>query len=376
MHLPTFGKSSTPAPPMPSKAAQVFGQEPRNPTKVVVYPIVPAVPYKTPTKAPRSETSKSLPVKGTGQDTYTRGRHSGSTSGRDRATSRRSAPRESKLSTDAEQVFSVPEINSSFESGPPPTPPAKDTPPDARVPTKPGSPLRRTAPSDRLRENYGSTGDVDTQLQLPTFAMSPSQPRNAGNDGKSPTKFLPCTADEYQKLIAGEPLPWASVTQEAPNLKPGSGHSVSGVGDGFKDQQNPMHDNGWVTESSYGNREGKRAAPLTSGASGPLYPPHPDDGFNEPPFVYGDQESRQYSLLQPRFYSPSDRSFRMYADGETPSRNVSSPSLFPQSLFPQSLFPSSLLPHHLSPAALSRLLPNLTLLTAYASASLPLLHRQ
>jgi hypothetical protein len=329
MHLPTFGRSSTPAPPMPSKAAQVLGQEPRNPTKVVVQPIMPAIPFKTPTRAPRSDTTKSLPVKGISQDTSARGRHAG-IARPDRAASRRPPPKGSRSSSNIAKMLSVPDVNSSFESGPPPTPPAKDTPPDVRAHMQPASPLRRTAPSDRLRENYGASGNANMQLQFPKFALSPSQPHNAEGSGRSPTKFVPCTADEYQKLIAGEPLPWVSAVKENSSFQEQSDHGASS-GDRFEDQLDLTYDDGWVEESSSGNCEDEGAAKLIPGAPDPLYLPRPDAEIDEQPFVYDDQESRQYSLLQPRFYTPSNRSVYMFADGETPSKNVSVPLLLPSS---------------------------------------------
>jgi hypothetical protein len=325
MHLPTFGRTSTPAPPMPSKAAQVFGQAPRNPTKVVVRPIKPAGPFNTPTKASRSDTTKSLPAKILNQDTHTRRHHNGAAR-RNRAASRRSPPRGRRQSLDAENTPPVPGVNRSFESGPPPTPPAKDTPPESRAIVQPTSPLRRTAPSQHLRESYSVNDDALVQLQFPAFALSPSPSKshNAEDAGKSPTKYLPCTADEYQKLIAGEVLPWDSTTTKDDSSREQSAIHESSV-DSIGDEQ-PTRSDRWSEDqghSAYTERKDSRDAfrdfmPLSSPQS-----PLPGRTSGQYQYAYSDRLSPQYSPLQPRFYSPSNRSVQMFAEGETPSKNVS-----------------------------------------------------
>jgi hypothetical protein len=323
MHLPTFGRSSTPVPAMPPKAAQVLGQAPRNPTKVVVRPIKPAVPFRTPTRASRSDTAQSLPAKLLNQDTYTRSHHSGAAR-RNRAASRRSPPRGNKQSSDGETTAPAVGPNISFESGPPPTPPAKDTPPEGRVTVQPTSPLRRAAPSDRLREDFGVGVELGVQLSLPAFALSPSPSKviDAENAGKSPTKYLPCTADEYQKLIKGEPLSWASFAKDKPNSEPSELQDTSTTGV-HHEMLHVSQSNGWSEEMEYNRHESSLYNHDNPFARDSLQLPRPERWSEEDQYIYGSRDSRQYSPLQPRFYSPSDRSVQMFAAGETPSKNVS-----------------------------------------------------
>lgn len=326
LNIPTFGRSSTPAPPMPSKAAQVFGEAPRNPTKAVVRPIKPAMPFNTPTKASRSDTSKSLPAKILNQGSHTRSHHSGATR-RNRAANRRSPPREGKQSSDTENTPPMPRGQHSFGSGPPPTPPAKDTPPENRATEQPMSPLRRTAPSDQLREKYADdlrakyavNGVLPVHLPFPGFAPSPlwdyrsDHPHHAA---KSPTKYQPCTADEYQELIGGTPLPWGSTT-----TKDDSSGKRSTVHETTTEGTQSAHADRWSEgqeRTVYSERKDSRDAfrdfmPLAS----PRFPPPPSEEYQ---YAYSD---REYSPLKPRFYSPSNRSVEMFAEGETPSKNVS-----------------------------------------------------
>lgn len=333
MHLPTFGRSSTPTPPMPSKAAQVFGQEPRNPTKVVVRPIKPAEALKTPTKAPRSDTAKSLPAKLLNQDVYTRSHHSGAAR-RNRAVSRRSPPRISKQSSNVENTPPVPGPNSPFESGPPPTPPAKDTPPEGRASVQPTSPLRRTAPSDRLRESYGADLNVGMQLRFPAFALSPSPSKHHSPEhaGKSPTKHVPSTADEYQKLISGQPLPWPSPIRDSPTREQEDSHDVpikAKLADEYTQDLSHRADR-WSAEKHRGENEeqgSKRDVQESHEVSDSLPFPPFEPTKEERHFVFSDRESWHYSPLQPRFYSPSNRSVQGFAAGETPSKNVSTIAL-------------------------------------------------
>ncbi|KAF1917397.1 hypothetical protein BDU57DRAFT_163648 [Ampelomyces quisqualis] len=324
MHMPTFGRTSSPAPPMPSKAAQVFGQEPRNPTKHEVRPIKPST-YKTPTRAPHSDTVKSLPAKVLNQDVYTRSHHTGAAR-RNRAAGRRSPPRDSRQSSDVEN--SPPrrlDAQVSFESRHPPTPPAKDTPPDVKGLAQPTSPLRRTAPSRHLREGYDATADAGKQLQFPAFALSPSptKSRESGIEGRSPTKYLPRTANEYQNLIAGLPLPWDSTKEDG--AKP-----VQKYAFGFQDdhgqtlQQHPPRFDSLGGKKIYGIREEPEEnydVPLDFGAVGTMPLPRPVQSDDQQ-HGYGGRENWDHdALLQPRFYSPSNRSVQTFAEGETPSKN-------------------------------------------------------
>ncbi|KAF2028149.1 hypothetical protein EK21DRAFT_70327 [Setomelanomma holmii] len=309
INMPSFGRTlqNIPAPPMPSKAAQVFGNQPRNPTKAVVRPIKPAVPFKTPTKAPRSDTSKSLPAKLLNQETYARSHHRGSAR-RNRTSSRKSPPRGNGESPKGVNKPPTIPINTSFESGPPPTPPAKDTPPENKHVTQPSSPLRRAPPSDRLREDYGA-GDDGAKLQFPAFALSPSPFKPASAEaGKSPKKYLPCTADEYQRLIAGEPLPWASLAKDAATLEQRVDQD-RGEYDGSSQQ----------TRCSFQEQQqDSHSAPLVSDNRASLDIPRQDRWSEE---QHHSRNSRRYSPLPPRFYSPSNRSVQLFAEGETPSKN-------------------------------------------------------
>jgi hypothetical protein len=337
MNLPTFGRSSTPAPPMPSKAAQVFGQAPRNPTIAVVRPIKPAGPFKTPTKTSRSDTTKSLPAKILNEGTHTRSHHSGAAR-RNRAASRRSPSRGGRQSSDTENTPPMPSAKHSFESGRPPIPPAKDTPPESRATVKPTSPLRRTAPSQRLHESYAANSDAPAPSRFSAFSLfpSPSKLQSTEEAGDTLTKYIPCTADEYQKLIAGEPLSWGSTTAEDDSSREQSAIHETAV-DGKLEEEQPTCSNRQSEDQSrgaYTERKDSRDAfrdfmPLAS----PRFPP-PDRTSVEYPYAYNDGTTRQYSPLQPRFYSPSNRSVQMFAEGETPSKNVSH-SCFVASHLPQ-----------------------------------------
>jgi hypothetical protein len=334
LNIPTFGRSSTPAPSMPSKAAQVFGEAPRNPTMAVVRPFKPAMPFNTPTMASRSDTSKSLPAKILNQDSHTRSHHSGAAR-RNRAASRRSPPR--KQSSDAENTppMPMPRGQHSFESGAPPTPPAKDTPPENRATDQPMSPLRRTAPSDQLREKYiddlrakyAVNGVLPVHLPFPGFAPSPLLPYrsddNPQDTAKSPTKYVPYTANEYQELIGGNPVPWGSTTTQGNSSgKRSAVHETASEGKAEDEQpQQPAALNNRYSDPQghtvYLERKGSRDAfkDFMPSAS-PRFPPP----TSEYQYVYSD---REYSPLKPRFYSPSNRSVEMFAEGETPSKNVS-----------------------------------------------------
>jgi hypothetical protein len=328
MHLPTFGRSSTPTPPMPSKAAQVFGQTPRNPTKVVVRPIKPAAIMNTPTKAPRSDTAKSLPAKLLNQDVYSRSHHS-SAARRNRAVSRRSPPRINKQPSNVENTPPVPSLTSSFEFAPP-TPPKKDTPPDGRASVQPTSPLRRTAPSDRLRESYGADLNVATQLRFPAFALSPTPSKRYSHEhgAKSPTKHVRSTADEYQKLIAGQALPWPSPTRDDPVQEQEGCQETPSQAKHKRELSETLSHRAdrWSAEERYCERNeqgGSRDVRVSNETEGLLpFPPSERDG-EQYQSVHSDRESQHYSPLQPRFYSPSNHSAHGFAEGETPSKNVS-----------------------------------------------------
>lgn len=301
---------------MPSKAAQVLGQEPRNPTKVVVRPIKPAIPIKTPTKAPRSDTSKSLPVKLQTQATHNR-HHNSNSARRNRVPGRRSPLRANRRSSNTENTPPVPKVDSSSKSNAPPTPPAKDTPPENKPAVRSMSPLRRAAPSDRLRENYEASVDAH-RIPFPDFAFSPSPSKVAGLEeaGKSPTKFIPCTADEYQKLIAGEPLPWASLTEMGSSCDQEVSPMTSNL-------QGPMHmpAKHWSEGSSKQQIDGG-SVPVEN-TSGAENIPHPERWSAEHHYGHTSHHVRHHSPLRSKFYSPSRHSVQLCSDAETPSKNVS-----------------------------------------------------
>jgi hypothetical protein len=296
---------------MPSKAAQVFGTAARQPKVITVRPIKPARPFEpTPTKAPRSDTSKSLPAKVIDPDSYAH-RHRSGSSRRNRPVGRGSPSGGSptKQSSDAENAPPMPKFHASFESAIPPTPPAKDTPPDQRA----ASPLRRVAPAQDLREsysesigesyddNYGRFIDKKVNLRYPDFALSPlpSSDVLSGNSEASPTsptKFRPYTADDYTKLIEGEALQWPYPER----------------GDSLKRPEN-KRDVTTLVSPMFETPKLRR----------------PDRRSEE--HQGGDREGAHYSPLQPRFYSPKHLAARGFAEGESPSKNVSAPSFLPLS---------------------------------------------
>lgn len=329
MNMPSFGRSSTPAPPMPSKAAQVLGREPRNHGKAVVRPTRPADPIKTPTKPPRSDTSKSLPAKLLSQSTYTRSHHT-SAARRQRAASRRSPPRGNRQSQDAEKAPMAPDVNASFESAAPPTPPAKDTPPECKAAGRSASPLRHAAPgTDRLREHFDAALDNAATIPFPAFALSPSPTKAAEVAGKSPKKHLPCTADEYQKLIAGEPLPWGSLAQGNSLGEPQTSPlALSPLGANLTGPVD-MPGKHWSEDNrKYNhNSQDSHSAPLASENRASL--PVQGEERRSEDYLHHNRHNLRYSPLPPRFYSPSNRSVQLFAEGETPSRNVSALSCLP-----------------------------------------------
>ena len=284
-----FSKSSgsRAAPSMPSKAAQVFGTVARQPHVIQVRPIKPARAVQpSPTRPFRSDTAKSLPTKITDPDSYAHRHHSG-TSRRTRAGRLESPARDSprNQSSDAENTPSVLKLSASFDSVIPPTPPAKDTPPDQR----PTSPLRRVAPAQDLRESYDVYVGKGTKLRFPDFDLSPL-PMPAvvpSNGGASPTKFLPYNAEDYIKLIDGEALQW------------------------------PYPDR---TDSLAKSKE-KRSASLEGISLDALQLPRPDGRSDGRPVSIHERGS--YSPLRPRFYSPKHLSAHGFLEGESPSKNVS-----------------------------------------------------
>lgn len=280
--LPTFSRTSATTPAMSSKAAQVLGtSSTRKPRYFEPRPIKSARVLKTPTKAPRSDTAKSLP--GKVYDQHPARVHHRTSSRRNHTIGHRSPGMGRK------QPKGQATASASFESMPPPTPPMKDTPPEVRHAENPPSPLRR-APSNRdLRESFGNSRGKGLQLdvQFPKFALSPSPPKTAihGQSVGSPTKIRSYTAEDYTRLIEGEALQW------------------------------PYPEDNGLGEV----KEGGRSAPLSVARDVLPLPLSSRSDTNH----YNERLGRRLSPLPPRFYSPSDRSVQLFKDGESPSQNVS-----------------------------------------------------
>lgn len=291
VNLPTFGRTAatatSAAPAMPSKAARILGTTPaRKAHQIESRPIKSSI-LKTPTKAPRSDAARSLPAK-VYEVHY-------STSTRRRRTTGRRSPGKG-FSPPHKQEAAL----SSLESIPPPIPPAKDTPPELRPPKNPASPLRRAPSREDLRESYGHLDrGVQVQLQFPIFALSPSPQKTAipSRVGTSPTKFRPYTAEDYTKLIEGEAMHWP-YPEDAGHRVEDAGHQV---------------------------KEGGRSAPLAVKNCDLLQPPLSSRSEDS---HYNERLGRRLSPLPPRFYSPSDRSVRLFNEDESPSHNVSSKRSF------------------------------------------------
>ncbi|KAJ6196103.1 hypothetical protein J3E72DRAFT_220900, partial [Bipolaris maydis] len=278
--------SSTAPPPMPSKAAQVLGTAARQPRVVRVRPIKPAVPIQPrPAKPSRSETVKSLPAKVTNPDSYAH-RHRYGPSLRSPTTGHGSPDRYGfkMQSSDAENNSPRSALGASPNSIIPPTPPAKDTPPNQR----PASPLRRIAPAQDLRQSYDKKGEKSVQLHFPNFDLSPSPFLDAlpKNSACSPTKFRPYDAEDYTKLIVGEALTWPYPERTDSRTK----------------------------------SEGKCSAPLQgTSQEAPLLPRTSHSSENHQSSIC---KQNSCSPLKPRFYSPKDIPAHGFLEGETPSKNT------------------------------------------------------
>ena len=265
---------------MPFKAAQVLGEMPsRKPRRVEVRPIRPASPT-TPKRVPRSDISRSLPAKVYEQCQYNK-HHS--SPGKRRATARKTSIGKSPNKF----VRASP----SNDSTSPPTPPAKDTPPKGapgvNSVASPPSPLRRAPISHNLRESYGETAGQSFQVQPPKFALSPSPQKTVGGV-QSPIKHSHYTVDDYIRIIQGDPMKRLYLERE---------------------------------EYSNSEQNGSDNAPWTMEGQDFLKLPRParlsEDG------VYNTGGNHPGELLLPRFYSPPNRSVRLFRDGEGPSTNVS-----------------------------------------------------
>ena len=276
---------------MPNKAAQILGTASRQARIIPVRPIKPARPVEsTPTRTSRSDTVKSLPAKVVDPDSYAHRHHSGSS--RRQSTSGRGSPGRGglkKQSYNTENTRPVPDVNESSDSVVPPSPPAKDTPPPAE---RQPSPLRRAAPTrGDLRDSYSDFNDNISRIQFPKFDLSPvrSSYIPSGHGGSSPTKSRPYTAEDYTELIEDGSMQWPYPNRNDSPIK----------------------------------AEGKHHAPLAGVGLGSLQLPRPDRLSKERPDTMSETSADEGPGLLPHFYSPSRITPFPFAEGETPSKNVS-----------------------------------------------------
>lgn len=277
-----FKRTSTePTPRMPLKAAEVFGTVPRQHRVIQARPIMPArVLELTPTKPSRSDTTKSLPIQVANPHSYTH--HHRADSPRRIRPIEHSSPDRGSFSPQQGDVEMTPatKVGVSFDYALPPTPPAKDTPPYIRV----QSPLHRAFPNPHLRETYEIHENVlgeGVGLRFPELESTPLLASNdqSVNDRASSETSRPLHAEAYPKVVGGEFAEWFYPKRTDSLSKP----------------------------------EGKRTPPLPGAKLQTLQLPAPDLGNSR-------------STIAPRFYSPMDPPACPFAEGESPSKNVSPPS--------------------------------------------------
>lgn len=194
---------------MPSKAAQILGTAPRDLHKVEPRAIRTPENPDRPEILSRSDTTKSLPDKMGNSQAYAQ--HYSRSLSRQSRTARRSPGKGNTYFGDTENRPSMPHVSMSSESTSPPTPPAKDTP-RKTIPTPvPSSPLRRTRPSDQLREAYGAPLEYSVKLPPPHFAVSPSlyDATTPKKREMSPTEYHTGGYSEHAEQVENEPLQWA-----------------------------------------------------------------------------------------------------------------------------------------------------------------------
>ncbi|KAE8863728.1 hypothetical protein PTNB73_06935 [Pyrenophora teres f. teres] len=268
------------APRMPPKAAEVFGTVPRQPRVVETRPIIPArVLELTPTKPHRSDTSKSLPTKMVAPHGFNR--YPNTTPSRRRPRGR-SSPAKVSPSQQRGEVEKTPvtKVGLTIDSAIPPTPPAKDTPPELRL----QSPLRKVHPIPDLRETYEyhetSSGEGHG-LRFPEFELTPllAPEYQSSNERAGLETSCPLDAESYEKLAGGKLAEWPYPERT----------------------------------DSLSKSEGKRALPLPVAKLSTLQLPMPDHDHN--------------TRIAPRFYSPMDPPARGFAEGESPSKNSDSSRL-------------------------------------------------
>lgn len=162
---------------------------------------------------------------------------------------------------------------SASDSTLPPTPPQKDTPPHLA-----------------FRAELEAPNSLDEQSDIPTF-LKPIQETDDGQKYESPTKFHPYTAADYAKLVS-YPSISSACGQIDVTLEKSDGN------EGHDDENGADHD-----DSGTGNGPGRLC--ITPVQEYPTW-----------------WKKRSLVGLPPTFYSPSNRSIKMFEDGR-PSRNVS-----------------------------------------------------
>lgn len=303
-----FGRSQAPMakPLMTSKAAQVLGEAPRIVRRIEAEPILPPDFDCTPTKAPRSNTAKSLPDKIMNQDDYARNHHRNAAR-RHRTATRRSPPRTDRQQID--MMHPVPALNASYTSASPqpPTPPAKDTPPDGKAILRPASPLRRAAASDRLHQTFKAQPGLEVKMQYPAFALSPwlSTTGSVKDPEKKQANFQPYTAGEYQNMIVGTPFPFAS-EQDTGISETGAAHNPSPASE--KALAPSLYDTDKHSDGRYSHCFGREDEQSSADRwSGQQY----------------SGKTQDFGILQPVAYSQQRGSVGPFPGSETPSKIVS-----------------------------------------------------
>ncbi|KAF2180692.1 hypothetical protein K469DRAFT_753087 [Zopfia rhizophila CBS 207.26] len=304
MSIPSFMSSAStanqPTPPMPSKAAKVLGTSPSKNRRGIPRPLNAAV---------RSDTSKSLPVK-----LYDHHSHSRRPNPHGSMTRKPSEPsplsRWSHNRTPSRKTHSTEkgvhwkDLKRSGESdipspgnGSPPTPPEKDTPPDAKDKKMQVSQVKlthRTVTKGETQQGQQNQGqhpeDEEATIRLPNFARA--EEVIPAERGVSPTKFGPYGAEDYATLIDGEHIQ--------------SAHALVDYADG---PQNGGHHTAPL--------EGERNEPLQVNP-GPNGRWSEIQAKNHKRYIAG----RFNEQLPPAFYSPSNCSIYLENQCFRPSKNI------------------------------------------------------
>ncbi|KAF2015474.1 hypothetical protein BU24DRAFT_491714 [Aaosphaeria arxii CBS 175.79] len=296
--LPSFLSSnndaagpSTPPPPMPLKAAKLLGTDSQQGRGYT---------YRPWNHTLRSTTSKSLPSKI--QDPQSRVRHPRprspprtalrtsfhkKSSSRDKVTMTKKRPVKKPLwATETPHV--------------PPTPPAKDTPPD--VPENMlGWTQSKRVMKDRAKEEYRNRArNGDPIPKMPNFyTTAPLIPEGGG---ESPTKFVPYTAEDYAKLI------------EAPDIMSARGEMGYATNNPFENSDNEQEPENEQDEDDMhpALRQEKGKGKVIEQVS-----PTQQNVAQR----YWAQHNFADSPLKPRFFTPTGLSIKGFEE-DRPSRNA------------------------------------------------------